>query len=63
MKVSLKVYRLNPETEKKPHYDVFTIEAEPNDRILDCLNKIRWKQDSTLSSECLVLMEFVVQMV
>jgi len=49
MKVSLKVYRLNPETEKKPHYDVFTIEAEPNDRILDCLNKIRWKQDSTLS--------------
>ena len=25
------------------------MEAEPNDRILDCLNKIRWTQDSTLS--------------
>ena len=49
MKVYLKVYRFNPETEKEPHYDVFTIEAEPNDRILDCLNKIRSKQDSTLS--------------
>ena len=49
MNVALKVYRFNPETDKEPHYDVFAIEAEPNDRILDCLNKIRWKQDSTLS--------------
>ena len=25
------------------------VEAEPNERILDCLNKIRWTQDSTLA--------------
>ena len=49
MKVKMKVYRFNPETDKEPHYDIFTVEAEPNDRLLDCLNKIRWKQDSTLS--------------
>jgi succinate dehydrogenase / fumarate reductase, iron-sulfur subunit len=49
MKVTLKVYRFNPEKDTEPHYDTFTVEAEPNDRILYCLNKIRWTQDSTLS--------------
>ena len=49
MKVTLKVYRFNPEIDMEPHYDSFTIGAEPNERILDCLNKIRWTQDSTLA--------------
>jgi succinate dehydrogenase / fumarate reductase, iron-sulfur subunit len=49
MKITLKVYRFNPKTDQQPHYDVFKVEAEPNERILDCLNKIRWQQDSTLA--------------
>ena len=49
MKVKLKIYRFNPETDKEPHYDTFFVEANPNDRILDCLNKIRWEQDSSLA--------------
>ncbi len=49
MKLTLKVYRFNPENEKIPHYDTFNLEAQPNERILDCLNKIRWQQDSTLA--------------
>ena len=49
MNFTLKDYRFNPEKETEPHYDVFNVEAEPNDRILDCLNKIRWQQDSSLS--------------
>lgn len=49
MKVTLKIYRFNPETDKEPHYDTFTVEANPNDRVLDCLNKIRWEQDSSLA--------------
>ncbi len=49
MKVTLKVYRFNPETDTEPHYDTFQVEAEPNERILDCLNRIRWTQDSSLS--------------
>jgi succinate dehydrogenase / fumarate reductase, iron-sulfur subunit len=49
MKVTLKIYRFNPETDLQPHYDTFTLDAEPNNRILDCLNKIRWQQDPTLS--------------
>lgn len=49
IKVGLRVYRFNPEIDMEPHYDSFTIESEPNERILDCLNKIRWTQDSTLA--------------
>jgi succinate dehydrogenase / fumarate reductase iron-sulfur subunit len=49
MKVTLKIYRFNPETDNEPHYDTFNVEANSNDRILDCLNKIRWEQDSSLT--------------
>ncbi len=49
MKVTLKVYRFNPETDNEPHYDIFNVDANPHDRILDCLNKIRWEQDSSLA--------------
>ena len=49
MKVTLKIHRFNPDTDNKPHYDTFTVEANPTDRILDCLNKVRWEQDSSLA--------------
>lgn len=49
MKVKLRICRFNPETDREPHYDVFEVEANLTDRILDCLNKIRWEQDSSLS--------------
>jgi succinate dehydrogenase / fumarate reductase iron-sulfur subunit len=49
LKVTLKIYRFNPQTDMQPHYDTFTVEAEANERILDCLNRIRWTQDSTLA--------------
>lgn len=49
MKVTLKIYRFNPDSDKEPHYDIFNVEASPNDRILDCLNRIRWDLDSSLS--------------
>ncbi len=49
MDITLKIYRFNPETDLEPHYDIFKVESKPNDRILDCLNKIRWEQDGSLS--------------
>ena len=49
MKVAFKIYRFNPQTDNEPHYDTFTVEADPNERILDCLNRIRWQQDPTLA--------------
>jgi succinate dehydrogenase / fumarate reductase iron-sulfur subunit len=49
MQISLKLFRFKPKTDKEPHYDTFTIEAESNERILDCLNRVRWQKDSTLA--------------
>lgn len=49
MQVNLKVFRLNPEgTNKKPYFDMFTLEAAPNDRVLDLLEYVRDYQDGTL---------------
>ena len=49
MKITLKIYRFNPEVDKKPHYDKFTLEADPTDRILDLLERIKGEEDGTLS--------------
>jgi len=49
MKVTLKVFRYNPEKDKKPHYEKYTIEAEPTDRVLDLLEYIKGQIDGTLS--------------
>jgi succinate dehydrogenase / fumarate reductase iron-sulfur subunit len=49
MEVKFRIFRFNPEADKAPHYDMFTVKAELNDRILDCLNKIRWEHDSSLA--------------
>lgn len=49
MEVRLRVFRYNPETDKKPHYDSFTVEAEETDRVLDLLHQVKWFQDGTLS--------------
>jgi succinate dehydrogenase / fumarate reductase iron-sulfur subunit len=49
MQVTLKVFRYNPETDAKPHYDTFTLEAEPTDRVLDLLEVIKGYHDGTLS--------------
>mgnify|MGYP001815782634 CR=1 FL=1 len=49
MKCHFTIFRFDPESDKKPHYQEYTVDAESTDKILDCLNKIRWDQDSTLA--------------
>lgn len=49
MEVTLKILRYNPETDKKPHYETYKVEAERNDQVLDLLNRVKWYQDGTLS--------------
>ncbi len=49
MEVTLKILRYNPETDKKPHYETYKVEAERNDQVLDLLNQVKWYQDGTLS--------------
>jgi succinate dehydrogenase / fumarate reductase iron-sulfur subunit len=45
----LKIYRFTPEAAKEPNYDTFVVDAEESDRVLDCLNKVRWQHDSSLA--------------
>jgi succinate dehydrogenase / fumarate reductase iron-sulfur subunit len=47
--ITLKIRRFNPDTDSSPHFEAYEIEAAPTDRILDCLNKIRWQLDSSLA--------------
>jgi succinate dehydrogenase / fumarate reductase iron-sulfur subunit len=49
MQVTLRVFRYNPEKDKKPHYENYTLEADPADRVLDLLESIKSYQDGTLS--------------
>ena len=48
MKRHFKILRFDPEKDNKPHYQTYEVSANPTDRILDCLNRIKWEQDGTL---------------
>jgi succinate dehydrogenase / fumarate reductase iron-sulfur subunit len=47
--VRLKVLRFNPEKDDQPHFENYTVQAEPMERLLDCLHKIKWYQDGSLA--------------
>jgi len=49
MDVSLKIYRFDPQVDREPRYQTYTVSAEPRERLLDCLNRIKWEQDGTLA--------------
>ncbi len=49
MQISLKVYRLIPEKETRGHYDEYTLDVDPKERILDILEYIKGYKDGSLS--------------
>jgi succinate dehydrogenase / fumarate reductase iron-sulfur subunit len=49
MHVDLKLLRFNPETDDKPHFEDYRVEADPMERLLDCLHKVKWEKDSSLA--------------
>jgi succinate dehydrogenase / fumarate reductase, iron-sulfur subunit len=49
MELKFKIYRYDPQVDKGPYYKHYTVQAEPEERLLDCLNRIKWEQDGTLS--------------
>ncbi|MEW6442673.1 MAG: succinate dehydrogenase iron-sulfur subunit [bacterium] len=44
-----KIFRFDPDKEREPRYQEYRLEAEPTEKILDCLNRIRWEQDPSLA--------------
>jgi succinate dehydrogenase / fumarate reductase iron-sulfur subunit len=49
MKVRLQIRRFNPNTDEKPWWGKYEVEAEPTDRVLDALHYVKWYQDGTLT--------------
>ena len=49
MDVRLRVLRYNPESDPEPHFEEYTVSADPMDRLLDCLHQVKWELDSGLA--------------
>lgn len=49
MRVTLKLLRYNPEADQAPHWESYQLDAEPMDRVLDLLHKVKWETDGTLA--------------
>jgi succinate dehydrogenase / fumarate reductase iron-sulfur subunit len=47
--VTLHIRRYDPERDRKAHAETYTVDADPNDQVLDLLNRIKWEQDGSLS--------------
>lgn len=49
MELTFRIFRFDPETDAHPRYQTYRVSAEPTERLLDCLNRIKWEQDGSLS--------------
>lgn len=49
MEVTLSILRFDPEKDEKPYRKEYKIDVEPTFRILDCLDKVKWDIDGSLS--------------
>jgi succinate dehydrogenase / fumarate reductase, iron-sulfur subunit len=49
MDVRLRILRFNPELDREPHFEDYTVTGQPMDRLLDCLHEVKWHHDSSLA--------------
>jgi succinate dehydrogenase / fumarate reductase iron-sulfur subunit len=49
MQCTFAVYRFDPAVDRKGRYQHYVVPAESSDKVLDCLNRIRWDQDPSLA--------------
>lgn len=49
MERTFRIFRYDPQMDEEPRFQVYKIDVEPTDKILDCLNRIRWEQDPSLA--------------
>lgn len=48
MELRLRIFRFDPQADVEPYYRNYTVQAGLNERVLDCLNRVKWEQDGTL---------------
>ena len=49
MDVTVKILRYNPEVSEEQKWETYQVTAEPTDRVLDALHKVKWDLDGTLT--------------
>lgn len=49
MRVTFRISRYNPEIDNEPHFQDYSVEANPTMTVLDVLHQIKWDIDGTLS--------------
>ena len=49
MDVTVKILRYNPEVSEEARWESYQVSAEPTDRVLDALHKVKWDLDGTLT--------------
>jgi succinate dehydrogenase / fumarate reductase iron-sulfur subunit len=49
MDVTVKILRYNPEVSEEATWESYQVTAEPTDRVLDALHKVKWDLDGTLT--------------
>jgi succinate dehydrogenase / fumarate reductase iron-sulfur subunit len=49
MDVTVKILRYNPEVNEEQTWETYQVTAEPTDRVLDALHKVKWDLDGTLT--------------
>jgi succinate dehydrogenase / fumarate reductase, iron-sulfur subunit len=49
MTVHLEIQRYNPETDTEPRFETYTVDVEPNNRVLDALTMIKRNVDGSLA--------------
>jgi succinate dehydrogenase / fumarate reductase, iron-sulfur subunit len=49
MQVDLRILRYDPERDGAPHWEAYSVTAEPMDRVLDLLHRVKYEVDGTLT--------------
>src|SRR5829696_1426282 len=49
MDVTVKILRYNPEVADEARWESYQVTAEPTDRVLDALHKVKWDLDGSLT--------------
>lgn len=49
MDVTIKILRYNPEVSEESSWESYEVTAEPTDRVLDALHKVKWDIDGSLT--------------
>ncbi len=49
MDVTVKILRFNPEVSDEARWESYQVSAEPTDRVLDALHKVKWDLDGSLT--------------